>query len=138
MDNLISRYCLLPLFLLIYVITIVFFPTEYGRQSISLLLGSTMAVLSLWYLFRRVLWERFFLTSFMLFVSKQSFGIYIFHYWIGAFLISSTAMRWFPIVPFAERHDVLFPFLFAVLTFVASFALSKLLAMTRLGRKLIG
>lgn len=45
----------------------------------------------------------------LVWLSKYSFGIYIFHNWVGPYMISSTAKRIFPLEDLAANHVVLFP-----------------------------
>ena len=122
----------------IYLLTIIFFPTTYGDISIPLLVGSTCAILVLWYLFRIIPWQHFLITPYLLTLSTYSFGIYIFHNWVEVYLVSTTAKRLFPIVEFAEAHIYIFPLLFSVAAFVISAFLTKLILMTKMGRRLIG
>ena len=125
-----------PLFA-IYLITIIWFPTEYGNDSVALLIGSTSAILVLWYLFHRITWNRFKYVPFLLSLSAYSYGIYIFHNWVEVYLISSTAQRLFPISAFAEHHIILFPMIFTLMAFVISFVLTKVLLMSKVGHFLL-
>ena len=122
----------------IYFVTIIFFPTEYGGNSIPLLVSSTCAIMVLWYLFRKIPWERFHITPWLISLSTCSFGIYIFHNWMEVYIVSTTAKRLFPIVPFAEQHLILFPILFTLAAFIISAVLTWLLLRTKIGRFLLG
>lgn len=70
-------------------------------------------------------------------VSKYSFGIYIFHYWLAPIIISSTAKRIFHLEAFAE-HYYIFPIVFSIVTFVASYVVTYLFQKTKLGKYLLG
>ena len=133
-----KRFYLFYPLIAIYLLTIIWFPTKYADVTIALLIGSTSVILTIWYLFHRIPWNRFRLTSFLLSLSACSFGIYVFHYWVEVYLVSSTAQRLFPIATFAEYHIVLFPMLFSILAFVISFLLTKIMITTKVGRYLIG
>lgn len=130
-------YLFCPL-IVIYLITIIWFPTEYCNCSIALLIGSSSAILSLWYLFCVIPWNSFQITPLLLSLSTCSFGIYIFHNWVEVYLISSTAQRVFPIADFAAQHTILFPFLFTLAAFVISLILTKLMLKTNVGQMLLG
>ena len=136
-DRIIStfkRYHLAYPMIILYLITIIFFPTEYGDVSVPFLIGSTSAILVLWYFFQKIPWNRYQLTPLLLPISACSFGIYIFHNWVEVYLISSTAQRLFPIAEFAGYHIVLFPIVFTLTAFVISFVLTKMLLMSKIGR----
>lgn len=70
-------------------------------------------------------------------VSKYSFGIYIFHYWLAPILISSTAKRILHLEAFAE-HYYIFPIVFSIVTFLASYIVTYLFQKTKLGKYLLG
>lgn len=123
---------------LIYFVTIIWFPTEYGDMSLALLIGSTCAIIILWYLFHIIPWNSFKFTPYLLSISACSFGIYIFHNWMEVYLISSTAQRLFPIAEFASQHIMLFPLLFTITAFVVSLILTKLMLKTNIGQMLLG
>lgn len=136
--NTIKTYYLVFPLAIIYIITIIWFPTEYGYVSVALLIGSTSAILVLWYLFRIIFWNRLRITPYLLSVSACSLGIYIFHNWMEVYLISSTAQRLFPITEFASQHIILFPLLFTIAAFVVSLILTKLMLKTNIGQMLFG
>ena len=132
-----SAYLVVPL-LVVYLVTLLWSPTEYGDQTLSFLVGSTSGILFLCYVFRRIAWQTFAVTPFLLSIVSCCYGVYIFHNWIEVFLVSSTAQRLLPVASFAEHYVWLFPFLFTLSAFLVSVVLSKLLLMTRVGRMLIG
>lgn len=70
-------------------------------------------------------------------VSKYSFGIYIFHYWLAPVIISSTAKSVFHLEAFAE-HYYIFPIVFSIATFIASYIVTYLFQKTKLGKYLLG
>ena len=131
--HIIDSFLIYPL-IAIYLITTLWFPTEYGCHSVASLIGNTSALLVLWSSFHRIPWNRFRITTALLSLSACSFGIYIFHNWVEVYLISSTAQRLFPISAFAERHVVLFPMIFSLSAFAISYVLTKLLLMLKIGR----
>ena len=70
--------------------------------------------------------------------SKYTFGIYIFHNWIGPYMISKTAQRLFHLAPLASEHVILFPFVLSLMILGVSFVLSYALLKTKIGKMLIG
>ncbi len=70
--------------------------------------------------------------------SKYSFGVYIFHNWIGPYMISNTAKRLFPLQELAADHVILFPLLLTLSVIFVSWCLSWALMRTKVGRMLIG
>ena len=133
-----NKYWLVIPMTAIYFVTIIFFPTEYGDSTISLLIGSTCAIMVLWFSFRKIPWNRFRITPWLVGLSGYSYGIYIFHNWMEVYIVSTTAKRLFPIVPFAEQHLILFPILFTLAAFIISAVLTWLLLKTKIGRFLLG
>ena len=134
----IKNYHLFYPLTIVYGVTIIWFPTEYGDMSLALLIGTTCAIIVLWYLFHIIPWNSFKITPYLLSVSACSFGIYIFHNWMEVYLISSTAQRLFPIAEFASQHIILFPLLFTIAAFVVSLILTKLMLKTNIGQMLFG
>ena len=70
-------------------------------------------------------------------LGKFTFGIYIFHNWIGPYMISRTAKRLLPLEQLALDHVVLFPFLLTATIIVVSFALTWLMMKNRFGKMLM-
>ncbi len=71
-------------------------------------------------------------------LSKYSFGLYIFHCWVGPYLISGTAKRLFSLEKLAADHVVLFPLLLTLTIIAISWVLTWALLKTRVGRVLLG
>ena len=74
----------------------------------------------------------------LVWLSKYSFGIYIFHNWVGPYMISSTAKRIFLLEDLAANHVVLFPLMLTLSVICISWCLSWALMQTKVGRILIG
>lgn len=130
-------YLTYPLFVL-YLIQAWFFPVEYGERTWYSIL-SICAILSiLWYLFYQMPNTDNWACKMLISLSKYSFGIYIFHNWIGVYLISSTAQRLFNLPELAANHIYLFPFCVSMLDLFICIILSWLLMRTKIGRILIG
>ena len=71
-------------------------------------------------------------------LNRTSYGIYVLHYWLQPFIISSTAKRLLHIDTFAANHLFLFPFLFFLTSLMLSYIATKIILRTRIGRFLIG
>lgn len=71
-------------------------------------------------------------------LSKYTFGIYIFHNWIGPYMISRTAKRLLPLEALSTEHVILFPLILTLTILAVSFALSWGLMKTKPGKLLVG
>lgn len=126
------------LFLFAYLIQIWFFPVEYGERTWYSIPSICAIITLLFYLFYRLQDSDNFISRSLISLSKYSFGIYIFHNWIGVYLISSTAQRLFNLPVLAANHIYLFPFCIAILDLIICIGLSWLMLKTKIGRALIG
>lgn len=137
--NAMAKYHLVWGMIIVYLVISVFYPTPFGEEeSLQGQTASLLAVVSLWYIFHLIPWDRYKITKYLLILSSCSFGIYIFHNWIEVYMVSSTAKRLFPIVEFAKAHIYLFPFLFSSVAFAISLGITWLFRKTRIGRFLVG
>ncbi len=136
--GLIRKWHLIWGLIVVYILTGVFYYTEYGDTTVSYIIASASAVMGIWYICRLIPWKRYKFTNVLLTLSACSFGIYLLHGLVEPYMFSRTAKNLFPIVDFAESHIYLFPFLFSVIAFTVSFVLTWLLRKTRVGRFLIG
>lgn len=137
--NIIRRYWFLIPFLLIYLGITIFLPVPYGETSWYLVLSQIAIVIFVWYTFNKICENPHIgkLLRPLVYLSKYSYGIYIFHNWIAVYLISSTAQRLFHLVDLTD-HTILFPLCFFICTFILSLIVSKLLLSTKVGKFLIG
>ena len=71
-------------------------------------------------------------------LNRTSYGIYVLHFWLQQYMVSSTMRRLLPIDAFAAKHIIVFPFLFFLTSLMASYIGAKILLKTRIGRNLIG
>lgn len=132
------RYRLPWLLVLGYVVLTVFVPVPYGERTWFATLAQVGAVLALWQVFhtlRPAAMQRLYP---LVWLSRYSYGVYIFHNWLAVYLISSTAQRILPLAAWAAAHVVLFPLGFFLATFLLSLACSWALLKTRVGKYLIG
>lgn len=121
-----------------YIALSVLFPLEYGENTVAGELASLCGMAALWCGVGLINFRDNRFTSILVGLSGASFGIYIFHNWIEAYMVSTTARRLLPLDRFALDHTVLFPLLFSIIAFVISYALSYCLLKTRIGRRLVG
>lgn len=132
------RYRLQWLFILSYVILTVLHPVPYGERTWFATLAQAGVVVALWLVFHTLRPAVMHRLHPLVWLSRYSYGIYIFHNWLAVYLISSTAQRLLPLASWAEHHVVLFPLCFFLITMLFSFACSWLLLKTRVGKFLIG
>jgi len=125
--------------LVIAVIIAYLYPAEYGEDNIAMLIYQFFALTSIWYITFYIS-NRFKIKSSWIVreISWNSFGIYIFHMWIGGYLIGNFAKRTFGIEMFAAGHPYLYPFMFFIITLSISFIISYYLRKTKVGRFLLG
>lgn len=108
------------------------FLTEFANLSI---------VIVIWYITNTIInkskndWIK---SSILAKLNKYSYGIYIFHYWIQPYMISTTAKRIFNLEQLAANQVVLFPLMFFITSFFISMFITHLCLKTKVGRFLIG
>lgn len=132
------KIVLIVLGLGLFITIMTLFPQEYGKQTVWGIIATLSAIYSLWTLFAWIPWKNFALTDFLMTLSACSFGIYIFHNWLEAHMVSRTAQRLLSLEHFAQEHINLYPLLFSVTAFIISFAITWVLLRFNIGRKLIG
>lgn len=124
--------------LLIYFIGITVVPMMYGVWTVLGILEIICVIYSLWLLFSWIPWRNFAFTDFPLSLSACSFGIYIFHYWLEAHMVSRTAKRLLGLEQLAADHIYLFPLIFGATAFILSCGITWALLKCKIGRILIG
>lgn len=124
--------------LLIYFIGITVVPMMYGVWTVLGILEIICVIYSLWLLFSWIPWRNFAFTDFLLSLSACSFGIYIFHYWLEAHMVSRTAKRLLGLEQLAADHIYLFPLIFGATAFILSCGITWALLKCKIGRILIG
>lgn len=107
----------------------------YGIVSITSIIILLYACANVIFTHRRVN-EKFFI--YLNWLSKHSFGVYIFHYWIQPLLIGTTLAGIFGLDIMAYNHTVTFPVVYILISLCVSFFLSWLLLKTKIGKFLIG
>lgn len=137
-QKLIRKYVLvIPLFV-IYAIIAYFFPVEYGDKTWYSIIAAICIITCMWFFFisSNEVVDRFFKP--LVWLSTYSFGIYIFHNWVGLYLVGHFSQRVFHLPEFAANHVFLFPLCLTMVDLVISTFLSWGLLQTKVGRELIG
>lgn len=134
----IRRYRLAVPLLVPFAVQAWFAPVEYGDKAWYLVLCTALVLVGIVYVFANAGGVILKVCQPLVWLSKYSFGLYIFHYWVGPYLISSTAKRLFSLERLAADHVVLFPLLLTLAIIAISWVLTWALLKTRVGRMLIG
>lgn len=132
------RVCIITLGLAIFTVSMLLYPQEYGETTIIGIVATISAMYALWVLFTWIPWKNLAVTYFLMILSSCSFGIYIFHNWLEAHMVSRTAQRVLGLEELAHNHIYLYPLTFSVLAFVISLGVTWVLLKFKVGRKLIG
>ena len=133
-----SKYHIHVLLIIIYFVYAFHDIREYGDDTWYSTVGNASMVVALWYLSTLVDWSKLKVSKLIITFSTYSYGIYIFHNWVELQLLSRTSKKIFHLDALAANHDVLFPLCFFLVALVISWALTKLLLMTKAGKILIG
>lgn len=134
----ITKFRLEYILLVVYLAITIYKPTKYDDVYWYNVIAQISIIVALWYWTNKVDWQKIKWMQPINSISNCSYGIYIFHNWIQVYLISSTAQRVIPLERWAAEHTILFPLGFFLLSLGISYALTRLLLKTRVGRFLIG
>ena len=134
----IKKYHLVIPLLLPFLFQVYLKPLEYGDNTWYSVISVALCLVAIMYLFANMGGRFLKICQPLIWFSKFSFGIYIFHFWVGPYIISSTAKRIFPLEELAASHIILFPLMLTLSVLFVSWFLSWLLLKTRVGRMLIG
>jgi hypothetical protein len=132
------KYKLVFLFASVYLLIQFELPTEYTIDSWYSLLSHASGVLAIWYVAHSIHWEKFKITKHLVSFSNYSYGIYIFHNWIGLYMVSKAAQRILHLEYFASEYMYLFPFTLFIVNLFFSYIITKLTLKTKVGRYMIG
>ena len=134
----ISNFHLLFPLLFFYGIITYFFPVEYGHRTWYFIVAVVCVLTSLWYIFSNLRRRTFRCFYPLVCLSKYSFGIYIFHNWVGLYLVGHFSQMIFHLPELAANHTYIFPLVLTVVDLFISTVLSWCLLQFKIGRKLIG
>ena len=135
--NTMEKYKIYIPLILIYVLVTACFPIGYANQTWYTMLTVSGCIVSLNYILGKVQISNNTLSKVNI-LSGQSFGVYIWHYWIALMLLSNTSKGLFGLETLANNHTILFPLVFSLLTFMISWFISYLMSRTSIGKFLIG
>lgn len=124
--------------LIIYFVGMTIFPMEYGARAFTGFLFTICAMYSFWLLFSWIPWRNFAVTDFLLSLSACSFGIYIFHNWLEAHMVSRTVQAVLGLEQMAADHVYIFPIVFSTIAFLLSWVITWILLKFKIGQRLIG
>lgn len=138
LKNVISKFHLAIPLLVPFLLQIYFSSLEYGDQTWYSVFCVASFLVGILYISANIGGRILRLCQPLVWLSKYSFGIYIFHCWVGPYMVSSTAKRIFPLEELAANHIILFPFLLTLSVIFVSWCLSWASMQTKVGRMLIG
>lgn len=127
--------------MLCYVIAVCIVPFQYRSPSaIYELAISAVVVVSFW--LAESLTKKMRMNEFVkkpiLSIGRYSMGIYILHYWILIYLLSTTSIRVFHIESFIQRIPVLTILGLVIVNFFLCYILTTLISRNKIGKLLLG
>ena len=133
-----SKYHIHILLIIAYILYAYIDLCEYGEDTWYSTVGNASLIVVIWYLSTLVDWAKLKVSKLIITFSTYSYGIYIFHNWVELHLLSNTSKKIFHLDVLAANHTILFPLCFFLVALFVSWALTKLLLMTKFGKFLIG
>lgn len=137
----IKQYYLWIPMILCYVIAVSIVPFQYRSPSAIYELAISAIVVVL-FLFAESLtkkWEaKDLIKKSILSIGRYSMGIYILHFWILIYLLSTTAIRVFHIEAFIQRIPVLTISGLVIVNFLLCYILTALISRNKIGKLLLG
>ena len=137
----IKQYYLWIPMILCYVITVSIVPFQYRSPSAIYELAISAIVVVL-FLFAESLtkkWEaKDLIKKSILSIGRYSMGIYILHFWILVYLLSTTSIRVFHIEAFISKIPVLTISGLVIVNFLLCYILTALISRNKIGKLLLG
>ena len=133
--KMIERYHLVIPLCIPFCVQASLYPVEYGVATWYSVLGITLLAIGILYFNWDMIGD---LAKPLILFSQYSFGVFIFHNYVGPFLISRTAKRILPLSEWAADYTIIFPISLTILILFISFLLSWALMKTKVGKILIG
>jgi surface polysaccharide O-acyltransferase-like enzyme len=121
----------------IFILVNCFFPTVYGEVSIYGVITQIGAVLGIYSIFHNLSESQISKLRFLYPISRTSFGLYIFHNWIGLYMVSNTAKRILNLQEIGLGHPILFPLMLFLVNLAISYFLTWLLMKNKYGKMLV-
>lgn len=135
-----DKYHISLLLFVPYIVHSFISPIAYGDSlTISMQMSVILVIISLFYITQKYvnIPSKSFYTI-VSHISNVSFGLYVFHFWFGPYILSSTAQRLLPLSQLAADYVWLFPFIFTIITIFASYVATRMLQMIKAGQLLLG
>lgn len=139
--NAIKRYYIGVPFILFYIVTALFVPFQYRSPSIIYTLAISAFILAIWGLvenFTNSINISTKINKAIISVGRCSMGIYILHYWLLIYLLSSTSLHIFRIDQFIQKYQFLIILTIVLITFIFCDALTMVCRKNKYGRMILG
>lgn len=130
----IRKHRLTPLCVVTWGIVNYFLPFHYRERSVIHAAALMILILGIWVLFKKIKHA----SSIVFSIGKASMGIYVLHYVVLIYLLSSTSFRLFHITEFMQSVPVLTITAIIVVTFIVSFSATLVLRKFKWTKILIG
>lgn len=133
-------YLWIPL-LLFYVGVNTFVPFHYREPSIIYALAESSVILSIWILLEPVnekVNSKRKISKIFLTIGECSMGIYILHYWLLIYVLSSTSFRIFHISLGLKHYTFITVIIIEIVTFVLCLGITKFIRRYKYGKLLLG
>lgn len=122
-------------FLLVYVVINILFPFHYRERSVIHAIAISAIIMVIWTLIQKVQVKKI---GFVSSLGQQSMGIYILHYMVLIFVLSSTSYRIFHVMGALQTCPILTITAIVVITLATCYVITLLFNSNRWTRYLIG
>jgi fucose 4-O-acetylase-like acetyltransferase len=140
-SDIIKQYYLWIPLILFYVVITCTVPYHYRQPSVIYELAISAMVIAFFLIAEfsnRYMSENSFLKKAILSSGRYSMGIYIFHFWVLIYLLSTTSIRVFHIETLMQKIPLLIvPFL-VIVNFSICYTLTALISRNKIGKFLLG
>lgn len=138
----IRQYYLWVPLLVLFVIIMVCVPFHYRTPSIIHALAESALILVIWAFSEKVediVKNRTnFITKMFCSFGNCSMGVYVLHYWLLIYILSSTSVSIFHVTFCLQYYPIITIFSMTIVSFVICYAITLLLQRSKYGRLLIG
>lgn len=131
----IKKYYIWVLLVAVYIGINALVPFHYSQPSVAHSIAESAAILVVWLIFTKLKQVKL---GVFLAVGECSMGIYILHYWLLIYMLSSTSFRMFNIIRFMETCPWGTVMVIVGVTFALSFVVTYVARINKVGRLLLG
>lgn len=127
--------CFIP-----YIVLFIVNPVSYGEESKVIIPCIAVAILGMMHLAYKLCEREVFSETawkYIDLIGKWSYGLFIFHFWFGPYLLSSIVQKLIPLNELAADYIILFPLGFTLITITISIIATYILQRNRIGRYLV-